>query len=67
VNENFKLMTVKEAAPRLGRSEQGLYRDIREGQFPFPAAVVRFGKQIRINLDAVVKATEQPSNAAQAA
>lgn len=51
--DNFQLVTVEQAAPKLSRSTQGLYRDIREGQFPVPGAILKFGKQIRINLSLV--------------
>lgn len=58
--ENFKLVTVQAAHKPLGfKSEKHLYRVIRENQFPFPQAIVRFGKQIRINLEAVKAATGQ--------
>lgn len=65
--ENFRLVTVDEAAPKLGRSRQGLYRDIRENQFPFPNAVVKFGKSLRINLSLIEKTMEQQSVAVQKA
>lgn len=56
----FQLSTVRDAHKPLGfRSEKHLYRVIRENQFPFPQAIVRFGKQIRINLEAVKAATGQ--------
>jgi excisionase family DNA binding protein len=55
----MQLVTVKEAAPKLGLDKQGLYRILREGQFPFPQAVVRFGKQVRINLAAIEEATKR--------
>jgi excisionase family DNA binding protein len=61
----LQLSTVDEAAPKLRRSKQGLYRDIRENQFPFPNAVVKFGKQIRINLAMVAKAMEQQGEASR--
>ncbi|MBL8203933.1 MAG: helix-turn-helix domain-containing protein [Blastocatellia bacterium] len=63
MNENFRLISVEEAAPKLGRSKQGLYRDIREKQFPFPGAVVKFGKTLRINLDLIEKTMEQQTGA----
>jgi excisionase family DNA binding protein len=46
-----KFLTVKEAFEPLGYSdEQGLYRDIREGNF---TAFVRIGSKIRIPLSAL--------------
>lgn len=39
------MLTVREAAPLLGLDDQGLYRSIREGQFPI---FVRIGVKIRI-------------------
>ena len=48
---NLQLVKVPDAVKPLGlESDKQLYRIIRENQFPFPRAVVRFGKQIRINL-----------------
>lgn len=44
--------TVEEAAPVLGMSKQGMYDAIRKGQLP-PAAVLRIGKRIRINMKAL--------------
>ena len=68
MSENFQLVTVKQAAPKFGKSEQGLYRDIREGLFPWPNAVVRFGeKQIRINLAVIEKAMSAQNAAEQRA
>jgi excisionase family DNA binding protein len=60
----MKLVTIQQAAPKLGFSRAGLYRLIREGQFPVPSAVLRFGSQYRINLAAVEAATkaDQPVN-----
>ncbi len=52
----MRLLTVAEAAPALGHSRQGLYRIIREGMFPVPNAVVKFGTQVRINLAIVEEA-----------
>ncbi len=43
------LLTVEEVAPLVRLSEQGLYRAIREGQFP----AVRIGSKIRIPESAV--------------
>lgn len=55
----MQLATVKEAAPRLGFDEPSLYRIIRENQFPVPQAILRFGKQIRINLEFVEETMRQ--------
>lgn len=57
--KSFQLVKVPEAVKPLGLDNANqLYRVIRENQFPFPQAIVRFGKQIRINLTAVEKAME---------
>ncbi len=42
------LLTVREAAPVLRMSEQGLYTAIREHQLP-DAAIVRIGRRIRLD------------------
>lgn len=44
--------TVERAAPALGMSKQGMYDAIRKGQLP-REAVLRIGKRIRINLEAL--------------
>lgn len=63
---NLQLVKVEDAHKPLGfKNTQQLYRVIREGQFPFPNAVVRFGKQIRINLSLIQKTMEQPGDAPQ--
>lgn len=49
----MRLLTVKEAAPVLGFNATQLWRLIRENKFPFPRAVIRFGKQIRIAVDLI--------------
>jgi excisionase family DNA binding protein len=46
--------TVERAAPALGMSKQGIYDAIRKGQLPHEA-VLRIGKRIRINLEALKK------------
>ena len=57
----MELLTVEQAAPALGFKPSQLYRTIRENKFAVPSAVLKFGKQIRINLAAVEAATKQPS------
>jgi|SoiMetStandDraft_2_1073263.scaffolds.fasta_scaffold509323_1 excisionase family DNA binding protein len=49
------LLTVPEVAPKARLSEQGLYRAIREGQFP----AVRIGAKIRIPESALQRWIEQ--------
>jgi excisionase family DNA binding protein len=44
--------TVEDAAPVLGLSKQGMYDAIRKGQLP-REAVLRIGKRIRINMNAL--------------
>ena len=39
-------LTIEEVAPLLKMKPQGLYRAIREKQFPFP--FIKIGKQIRV-------------------
>lgn len=39
-------ITVEQAAPLIGDKPDSIYRDIREGQFPF--RFVRIGKRIKI-------------------
>ena len=47
-SEALKLwLSPEEAAPILGETKQSIYRDIREGQFPFD--FVRCGKRIKIS------------------
>ena len=47
-------LTVQEAAPLLGMSEQGIYSAVREGQLP-SNSVLRIGRRIRINIDGLVR------------
>ena len=54
----MRLVSVEEAAPILGFSRAGLYRVIREDKFPVPSALLKFGSQIRINLETVRAATQ---------
>ena len=49
---NKEWSTVEEAAPALGLSKQGMYDAIRKGQLP-GEAVLRIGKRIRVNLNAL--------------
>lgn len=61
-----EFLTAKEVAPILKMSEQGVYRAIRERQFPFQ--VVKIGKQIRIrrsSLEAVAAPSPASSDAAK--
>ena len=46
------LLTVKQAAPLMKLSEQGLYSAIREHQLP-DGVVVRIGRQLRLDLTAL--------------
>ena len=56
---DLKLVKVSDAVEPLGfDNEQQLYRVIREKKFPYPQAVARFGKGIRINLAAVKAAMD---------
>jgi len=41
-------ISVEAAAPLLGRSAHGMYRDIRENRFP-PGVFFRIGRSIRIS------------------
>jgi predicted DNA-binding transcriptional regulator AlpA len=54
-------IAVKDAAPLLGMSEQGLYSAIRERQLP-DKAVLRIGRRIRIN-SSVLSATTRDDGA----
>jgi hypothetical protein len=63
MTDNFQLTTVDKAAPKFEMSKQGLYRAIRENQFPYPHAIIKVGKQIRINLSLIEKTMEQHSEA----
>jgi len=45
--ENRLWLSVEEAAPLIGEKPHAIYRDIREGQFPFK--FVRCGKRIKIS------------------
>ena len=45
--ENRLWLSVDEAAPLIGEKPDAIYRDIREGQFPFE--FVRCGKRIKIS------------------
>lgn len=65
---SIQLVKVRDAVKPLGfDNEQQLYRVIREGQFAVPGAILRFGKQLRINLAAVEEATRPQDTAAQKA
>jgi excisionase family DNA binding protein len=46
-------LTVQQAAPLLGMSEQGVYSAVREGQLP-SQVVLRVGRRIRINVEALL-------------
>jgi len=64
----MQLVKVQDAVKPLGfDNEYQLYRVIREGQFPWPNAIVRFGKRIMLNLSLIEKAMEQPGSAVQKA
>lgn len=65
---NLTLVKVPDAVKPLGfENDKQLYRVIREGQFPIPGAILRFGKQIRINLQLVEDTMKQESTLAQKA
>ena len=55
-------LTVKEAAPVLKMSEQGLYSAVRERQLP-DAAILRIGRRIRIDPQAL-RESAKPDGAA---
>ncbi len=56
----MQLVTVEQAYQPLGFTKPSqVYRAIRENQFPVPHAVLRFGKQIRINLQLVEETMRQ--------
>jgi excisionase family DNA binding protein len=57
--------TVEEAAPALGMSKQGMYDAIRKGQLP-REAVLRIGKRIRINLQALNEPKRQAEGSSNA-
>jgi hypothetical protein len=68
MQSGFQLVKVADAVKPLGfDNEHQLYRVIRENQFPVPSAILRFGKQIRINLIAVEEAMKPQNVAAQKA
>lgn len=47
MNSTQLWLSVEEAAPLIGDKKDAIYRDIREGQFPFE--FVRCGKRIKIS------------------
>ena len=51
-------LTVREAAPLLRMSEQGVYSAVREGQLP-SSAVLRIGRRIRIDATALREAANE--------
>ena len=57
----MRLRKVEDAAPEFQMNAMQLYRTIREQTFPFPQAIVRIGRQIRIDLDACERALQQPA------
>jgi predicted DNA-binding transcriptional regulator AlpA len=58
----MKLVKVEIVAPSFDMNEAQIYRAIRENTFPFPHAVVRIGRQIRIDLDACERALQQQAD-----
>lgn len=60
----MRLRKVEDVAPEFQMNAMQLYRAIREQTFPFPQAIVRIGRQIRIDLDACERVLQQksPSN-----
>lgn len=58
-----EFLTVEQAAPILQMKPQGVWRAIREKQFPFQ--VIRIGKQIRIPKSALESAIAASSDAAK--
>ena len=63
----MRLRKVEDVAPEFQMNAMQLYRSIREGTFPFPGAIVRIGRQYRIDLDACERALVQPEVAAKKA
>lgn len=60
----MRLRKIEDVAPEFQMNNAQLYRAIRENTFPFPAAVIRIGRQLRIDLDACERALQQQASLA---
>lgn len=61
LNSQQKLwLTVKEAAPLIGASKDAIYRDIRQGTFPF--RTLEIGGLIRISAKEIGAITDREPN-----